>query len=315
MGTVIAQEAKHPQARASPARRHARPTGPISTGAGSSGSTPRTRGWPRAGKSPARRASTTRSSSRSRGRASFPASTRSKGAPKVGWYRRHFTVPTEFPAGDRVWLRFGAVDWRADVWVNGRKVAEHEGGYTPFEADISDAVDRDGENVVVVRAFDPTDPSLPTGKQVGWYTPSSGIWQTVWLEARPKAYIAGLPDHDRDRAGRGSRSRRRSPGSTRRSISSRLKSKDPSVERRSETFEPAEPPGEPQDRQVDDRGRARSRRQRRQALDSGDPNLYDVTLELKDDSGQGRSTRSRPTSAFARSAAASTATSRSSGSS
>ena len=113
-----------------------------------------------------------------------------KGAPKIGWYRRRFTVPKSFPPGQRVWLRFGAVDWRADVWVNGRKVAEHEGGYTPFEADISDALTRAGENVVVVRAFDPTDPDLPTGKQVGWYTPSSGIWQTVWLEARPKTYIA-----------------------------------------------------------------------------------------------------------------------------
>ena len=70
--------------------------------------------------------------------------------------------------------------------MNGRKVAEHEGGYTPFEADISDAVERGGENVVVVRAHDTTDPSLPTGKQVGWYTPSSGIWQTVWLEAGRK---------------------------------------------------------------------------------------------------------------------------------
>ena len=113
-----------------------------------------------------------------------------KGAPVIGWYRRQFTIPKEFPASDRVWLRFGAVDWRADVWVNGRKVVEHEGGYTPFEADISDAIKRDGQNVLVVRAFDPTDPSLPTGKQVGWYTPSSGIWQTVWLEARPKSYIA-----------------------------------------------------------------------------------------------------------------------------
>ena len=84
-----------------------------------------------------------------------------KDAPKIGWYRRHFTVPKNFPAEDRVWLRFGAVDWRADVWVNGRKVAEHEGGYTPFEADISDALRRDGENVLVVRAFDPTDPNLP----------------------------------------------------------------------------------------------------------------------------------------------------------
>ena len=108
----------------------------------------------------------------------------------MAWYRRRFKVPTDFPAGNRIWLRFGAVDWRADVWMNGKKVAEHEGGYTPFDADITDAVDRAGENVVVVRAHDPTDPTLPTGKQVGWYTPSSGIWQTVWLEARSKTYIS-----------------------------------------------------------------------------------------------------------------------------
>ena len=113
-----------------------------------------------------------------------------QGTPKVAWYRRAFNVPTEFNAADRVWLRFGAVDWRADVWVNGRKVAEHIGGYTPFETDISDAVDRPGQNIVVVRAEDTTDPAQPTGKQVGWYTPSSGIWQTVWLEARSKTYIA-----------------------------------------------------------------------------------------------------------------------------
>jgi hypothetical protein len=114
----------------------------------------------------------------------------SKGAPKVGWYRRRFRVPAEFPGDHRVWLRFGAVDWRADVWINGRKVGDHEGGYTPFEFDITDAVARDAENTVVVRAHDPTDPALPTGKQVYWYTPSSGIWQTVWLEARPRAYIS-----------------------------------------------------------------------------------------------------------------------------
>ena len=99
-------------------------------------------------------------------------------------------MPKEFPADHRVWLRFEAVDWRADVWVDGKKVGEHDGGYTPFEFDITDAVRRDGENTLVVRAFDPTDPSLPTGKQIHWYTPSSGIWQTVWLEARPKSYIA-----------------------------------------------------------------------------------------------------------------------------
>ena len=113
-----------------------------------------------------------------------------KGAPKVGWYRRRFRVPNEFPADQRVWLRFEAVDWRADVWVGGKKVGEHEGGYTPFAFDITDVVRRDGENTLVVRAFDPTDPSLPTGKQVHWYTPSSGVWQTVWLEARPRTHIA-----------------------------------------------------------------------------------------------------------------------------
>jgi hypothetical protein len=110
----------------------------------------------------------------------------------VAWYRREFTVPADFPKDERVWLRFGAVDWRADVWVNGRHVVKHEGGYTPFEADVTDALKPgDGKPaVVVVRVFDPTDPSQPTGKQVGWYTTTSGIWQTVWLESRPKTYLA-----------------------------------------------------------------------------------------------------------------------------
>ncbi len=115
-----------------------------------------------------------------------------RGAPKVGWYRRTFRVPASFPADHRVWLRFGAVDWHADIWVNGQKVGDHEGGYTPFEIDVTEAVHRNAENTLVVRAFDPTDPSLPTGKQVHWYTPTSGIWQTVWIEARPKAHIAGF---------------------------------------------------------------------------------------------------------------------------
>jgi hypothetical protein len=110
----------------------------------------------------------------------------------VAWYRRTFSVPADFPKNERVWLHFGAVDWRADVWVNGHHVAEHEGGYTPFSADITDALKPGEPALVVVRAFDPTDPHYPTGKQVGWYTPTSGIWQTVWLESRPKAHIAGF---------------------------------------------------------------------------------------------------------------------------
>jgi hypothetical protein len=113
------------------------------------------------------------------------------GASKVGWYRRTFVVPSTFPAGERVILHFGAVDWRASVWVNGTRVVDNVvSGYAPFSADVTETVHRDGaENVVVVRAFDATDPETPTGKQVGWYTTTSGIWQTVWLESRPTASI------------------------------------------------------------------------------------------------------------------------------
>lgn len=114
------------------------------------------------------------------------------GKSKIGWYRRTFRVPDDFSKDARTWLNFGAVDWRADVWVNGKKVAEHDGGYTPFDADISDALKPGGENTLVVRAFDPTDPSLPTGKQVGWYTTTSGIWQTVWLESRPAVHLSDI---------------------------------------------------------------------------------------------------------------------------
>src|SRR5215207_6380557 len=107
---------------------------------------------------------------------------------KIGWYRRTVNIPAEWQ-GKGVWLRFAAVDYEATVWVNGKEVARHEGGYTPFDVDLSNHV-RPGESAtIVVRAFDPTDRFLPTGKQIGWYTTSSGIWQTVWLEARPKAFI------------------------------------------------------------------------------------------------------------------------------
>ncbi len=69
------------------------------------------------------------------------------------WYRRTFAAP-QLPAGHRLWLRFGAVDHHATVWVNGRQVAEHEGGYTPFGADVTDVLAADGEQEVVVRAYD-----------------------------------------------------------------------------------------------------------------------------------------------------------------
>lgn len=110
---------------------------------------------------------------------------------KIGWYRRTVEVPADWK-DQRVWLRFEAVDWEARVWVNGVEVGKHEGGYTPFELDITDQAAPGSTVNIVVRAFDPTDKSLPTGKQVFWYTPTSGIWQSVWLEPRPRTHIADL---------------------------------------------------------------------------------------------------------------------------
>jgi len=90
-------------------------------------------------------------------------------------------------------LHFGAVDWETEVWVNGQKVGEHRGGYDPFTFDITMALNQPGENEIVVAVWDPTDAGFqPRGKQVRkprgiWYTPTTGIWQTVWLEAVPFA--------------------------------------------------------------------------------------------------------------------------------
>jgi beta-galactosidase/beta-glucuronidase len=120
----------------------------------------------------------------------------------VVWYRRLFDAP----AANRLLLHFGAVDYRATVWVNGEEVAAHEGGHTPFTADISDVV-RSNDNVVVVRAEDPlADKTIPRGKQ-HWtetpesifYTATTGIWQTVWLEPMPSRAILSMrlePDLD-----------------------------------------------------------------------------------------------------------------------
>src|SRR6266516_1375593 len=113
----------------------------------------------------------------------------------VVWYRRRFDVAE----AARLALHFGAVDYRATVWVNGVEVARHEGGHTPFSADISEVV-RSGDNVVVVRAEDPlADKSTPRGKQFWgekpegiFYTPTTGIWQTVWLEPLPSRHLESL---------------------------------------------------------------------------------------------------------------------------
>ncbi len=120
------------------------------------------------------------------------------------WYRRSFRVPDAWRSG-RVLLHFGAVDWSAVVWVNGTRVGGHEGGYTPFSFDISPALTDSGDQELVVSVWDPTDAGFqPRGKQVRnphgiWYTPTTGIWQTVWLEAVPDSYIESIritPDLD-----------------------------------------------------------------------------------------------------------------------
>lgn len=107
----------------------------------------------------------------------------------IGWYRRGISVPEGW-AGQRVILHIGAADWHVRAWVNGREVGEAESGYLPVEFDLTDHL-ADGENTLVLRVEDPQDAGdKPLGKQVvSWYTPTSGIWQPVWLAPRPKRHI------------------------------------------------------------------------------------------------------------------------------
>ena len=107
----------------------------------------------------------------------------------VGWYKKSFRIPAEWNA-KHAWLHFDAIDEQAQVWVNGQDLGTHHGGYSPFEFDLNQVAKPGDVATVVVRAQDLTDRELPLGKQTpGWYTPTSGIWQTVWLEARPEHYL------------------------------------------------------------------------------------------------------------------------------
>ena len=123
------------------------------------------------------------------------------------WYQREFEVPSKWN-GKRVLLHFGAVDWKCDVWVNGIKVGSHTGGYTPFSMDITNALWKKGKQELRVRVWDPTDQGeQPCGKQHVkphgiWYTPVTGIWQTVWLEPVNANHIVDVkivPDVDNHR--------------------------------------------------------------------------------------------------------------------
>lgn len=127
------------------------------------------------------------------------------GKDSVLWYKRSIEIPAKFRKG-KVLLHFGAVDWQCDVFVNGTKVGAHEGGYDPFSFDISAALKKGKQQHIEVRVWDPSDDGpQPRGKQIKnphgiWYTPVTGIWQTVWLENVPATYIAATvqtPDIDR----------------------------------------------------------------------------------------------------------------------
>ncbi|WP_304517414.1 glycoside hydrolase family 2 protein [Cecembia rubra] len=120
------------------------------------------------------------------------------------WYKRELQIPKAQRKG-RVLLHFGAVDWEAEVFINGKSVGKHQGGYDPFSFDITTYLNPGQSQDLMVRVWDPTDQGpQPRGKQVNrprgiWYTPVTGIWQTVWLEYVPENYIAGLkisPDWD-----------------------------------------------------------------------------------------------------------------------
>lgn len=127
------------------------------------------------------------------------------GKDSILWYRRTVTIPSKFKS-QNILLHFGAVDWQCDVFINGKPAGSHQGGYDPFSIDITPYLKKGANQEVVVKVWDPTDEGpQPRGKQVKhphsiWYTPVTGIWQTVWLEPVPKTYIVATrqtPDIDK----------------------------------------------------------------------------------------------------------------------
>jgi hypothetical protein len=116
---------------------------------------------------------------------------------EVGWYRRTIRIPENGAwRRKRAVLTIGAADFVTDVWCNGTHVGHHEGGYTPFEFDLTDTLSKADEQglrhaLLVIRVEDPMDNrEQPVGKQWGWYTTTSGIWQTVFVEPRASSYIS-----------------------------------------------------------------------------------------------------------------------------
>lgn len=126
------------------------------------------------------------------------------GKDSILWYKK--TVSVSNTKNKNVLLHFGAVDWLCTVFVNGKEVGTHQGGYDPFSIDITNALKKGTKQDIAIRVWDPSDDGpQPRGKQIKnphgiWYTPVTGIWQTVWLETVPKTYIAETkqtPDTDK----------------------------------------------------------------------------------------------------------------------
>lgn len=127
------------------------------------------------------------------------------GKDSVLWYQRNIDFAPKLK-DQRVLLHFGAVDWKCDVFVNGKPAGTHQGGYDPFSFDITDLLVKKKQQDISVRVWDPSsDGPQPRGKQIKnpnsiWYTPVTGIWQTVWIETVPTTYIADfkqVPDIDK----------------------------------------------------------------------------------------------------------------------
>jgi len=121
---------------------------------------------------------------------------KSVGADKDLWYQNTFELPAIWKGKD-ILLHFGAVDWKTEIWINNIKIGSHTGGYTPFSFNITPFLNKAAQKITV-KVWDPTeDGPQPRGKQLNnpngiWYTPVSGIWQTVWLEPVAKQHITSI---------------------------------------------------------------------------------------------------------------------------
>jgi beta-galactosidase/beta-glucuronidase len=117
------------------------------------------------------------------------------------WYQTSLEIPSDWPSSNDVLLNFGAVDYEATIFVNGKNAGFHRGGYFEFSMDVTPYLSTNGSNELIIHVYDPTDldgTQIPIGKQtlnrggMIWYTPCSGIWQTVWLESVPSEHVAKL---------------------------------------------------------------------------------------------------------------------------